>query len=1116
MTKPTTHFNSSLLVLLLTLALLIVFTTPVSADLSGWLYRAPVTITGSGSEVSGYPVLVDVDTAGLVAAGKMESDCGDIRFTAADGFTLLSYWVESGANTGSTKIWVKVQLIPGSGTTIYLYYGNPDASSQSNKHDTFNRAADALKASYCLDENSGLTAGDTSGNGNNGTIHDAAWTDGGRFNSALGFDGTSDYVNCGNDYSLQITDEITLDAWVKSSSSAEQSVIGKGTVSFGRGGLEQNMLNVEWPAFGEGYKRAQTFKLAADSTLTTARVNIKKAADHITGDVKITICADGGTQPGTEIATYTISDSGIGDSFAWHDASFDCTLAGGTTYWLVLDSPDASGGWDYHWTAGHPMDYSDGEAWYYDSSSSTWTTNGMDGADMTFELQTTTADRISMPDSDTFKFSTYYGWLNVSSVNWAESGLELIIIHDDNQAEIQNVRDAGVDVYYYIAIGSTYRDSSDKDAWEQGITDSIDAHCSYVDGFFWDEVDPGYYGHDRKSDFDERLTRINNHVRSEGKKTIANGVRYYAVHCGSDYYLWESFMSTFAPGPTYGYVDFFNRPADNNPYNWTNNIAKWEYLRDNGVLDKTLAHSYGDPPDNDKSIYNYIAARVLGLKGCSYADSTNFASTTFILADGVKWNLGTRMSYTVDEPNKKLSGRFVNGMVEDNIGAKTYTSDMISSPLTANSLSDSPGVAGLSLSLVRGQIDFLNGTLRSSTTLTDGSFHHVTVTLNRVDGVAEMYIDGTLSSERMIPDIPFDFAGSDLIIGDGFSGTIDEIKIYDGALGYSEPEPDSSVGSEQNMSSSSSQSGEGAASTGTFILESAAPVVSSVILCSADDESTPVSSMDPTVEYAVVVGVCDANTLDDLTQLNVMIRTTETTGDNSATDMATYRWTASGEWTQVGPVGSWSINTGACSAPTTFSGTSGTWVLHFSPGVVARAGTGIWEVHVTATDEAQQTGSNTENGKNMNWRGEIESTDTSYSFGGIDMGEERQVSTSSPTGDGGVDVSVVVNGNYKLQSKSSATWCSTESVATLNNSYPHPLQAGEFALKNSATNNLSDCSFVDSEFGDTYIQGLYNREGPTPTEDGVCHSIYQWVSVAESGLLPGTYNGTYTVQIANV
>ncbi|MHC1574381.1 MAG: DUF2341 domain-containing protein [Candidatus Methanogasteraceae archaeon] len=1116
MTKPTTHFHSSLTVLLLTLALLITFTTPVSADLPGWSYRMPVTITGAGSEVSDYPVLVDVDTAGMVAAGKIASDCGDIRFTAADGSTLLSYWVESGANTDSTKIWVKVQLIPGSGTTIYLYYGNPDASSQSNKQDTFNRAADALKASYCLDENSGQTAGDTSGNGNDGNIHDAAWTAGGRFNSALGFDGASDYVNCGNDYSLQINDEITLDAWVKSSSSAEQSVIGKGTVKLGLGGLGQNMSNVEWPAFGAGYKRAQTFKPDADSTVSTARVNIKKAASYITGDVTVAICTDGGAQPGTEIGTYTISDSSIGESFAWHDASFDCALVGGTTYWLVLESPAASGGWDYYWTAGYPTDYSDGEACYYDSSAASWTTDGLGSIDMTFELQTTAADRISMPDSDTFKFSAYYGWLNVSSVNWAESGLELIIVHDDNPAEIQNVRGFGVDVYYYISLGSTYRDSPDKDAWEQDVTDSIDAHCSYVDGFFWDEVDPGYYGDNCKSDFDERLTRINNYVHSNGKKTIANGVRYYAVHCGSDYYLWESFMSTFTPGPIYGYVDFFNRPADNNPYNWTNNIAKWEYLRDNDVLGKTLAHSYGDPSDDDMSIYDYIAARVLGLKGYGYMDSNNFASSEFILADGVKWNLGTRMSYTVDESGETLSGRFTNGVVEDDIGETTYTTDLISSPLAADSLGGSLGVAGLSLSLVRGQVDFLSGTLRSSTTLTDGSFHHVAVTLNRAECVAEMYVDGALSSERTLPDIPFNFAESDLIIGDGFSGTIDEIKIYDSTLGYSDPEPESSVGSEQDMSSSS-QSNEGAAaSTGTFTLESAAPVVSSIVLCSADDESTPVSSMDPTVEYAVVVGVCDSNTLDDLTQLNVVIRTSGTTGDDSVTDMATYRWTASGEWTQVGPAGSWGINTGACSTPATFSGTSGTWVLHFSPGVVARAGTGIWEVYVTATDGAQQTGSNTENGKNMNWRGEIESTDTSYSFGGIDMGEEKQVSTSSPTGDADVDVGVIVNGNYKLQSKSSATWCSTEYVATLNTSYPYPLQAGEFALKNSAVNNLGDCSFVESEFGDTYIQGFYNREGPTPTEDGVCHSIYQWVSVAESGLLPGTYNGTYVVQIANV
>jgi len=68
----------------------------------------------------------------------MRTDCGDIRFTDSDGTTLLNYWLESGCNTASTKIWVKVPEIPASSNkTIYVYYGNSEATSLSNGEAVF-------------------------------------------------------------------------------------------------------------------------------------------------------------------------------------------------------------------------------------------------------------------------------------------------------------------------------------------------------------------------------------------------------------------------------------------------------------------------------------------------------------------------------------------------------------------------------------------------------------------------------------------------------------------------------------------------------------------------------------------------------------------------------------------------------------------------------------------------------------------------------------------------------------------------------------------------------------------------------------------------------------------
>jgi hypothetical protein len=105
-----------------------------------WRYRRAITIDNSGNPntLTDYQVLVQMDTASLISGGKMRGDCGDIRFTDEDGQTLLSYWIESGCNTASTRIWVKVPSIPGNSTkTIYVYYGNPDAGSQSDGYAVF-------------------------------------------------------------------------------------------------------------------------------------------------------------------------------------------------------------------------------------------------------------------------------------------------------------------------------------------------------------------------------------------------------------------------------------------------------------------------------------------------------------------------------------------------------------------------------------------------------------------------------------------------------------------------------------------------------------------------------------------------------------------------------------------------------------------------------------------------------------------------------------------------------------------------------------------------------------------------------------------------------------------
>jgi len=76
-----------------------------------------------------------------------------------------------------------------------------------------NASAD-LVAHWKLDEGSGNTVYDSSTSGNNGTFEsDPQWV-AGYYGGALEFDGTDDNIDCGNDDSFNITDEITLSAWI--------------------------------------------------------------------------------------------------------------------------------------------------------------------------------------------------------------------------------------------------------------------------------------------------------------------------------------------------------------------------------------------------------------------------------------------------------------------------------------------------------------------------------------------------------------------------------------------------------------------------------------------------------------------------------------------------------------------------------------------------------------------------------------------------------------------------------------------------------------------------------------------------------------------------------------
>lgn len=109
-------------------------------SLDGWGYRKRHVI--SGVELADYPVKIRVyrttgsDSGDVVYIGtKCREDYGDIRFTTSDRVTELNYWIEVIEATYA-DIWINTTIAT-SGSTIYIYYGNAEATTTSSGDDTF-------------------------------------------------------------------------------------------------------------------------------------------------------------------------------------------------------------------------------------------------------------------------------------------------------------------------------------------------------------------------------------------------------------------------------------------------------------------------------------------------------------------------------------------------------------------------------------------------------------------------------------------------------------------------------------------------------------------------------------------------------------------------------------------------------------------------------------------------------------------------------------------------------------------------------------------------------------------------------------------------------------------
>lgn len=238
---------------------------------SSTIYTNPITVSStttikaraykSGSTPSSIATATYTIATPILTTITVSPSTASINVGSTQTFTATPKDQFGNAMTGTTISWTssntEVATINSSGVATAVAIGTATITVQNGS--TTNTATvtvtAGLVAYWSFNENSGTTVNDSLSNNNTGTINGATWTSG-KVNSALSFDGTNDYVNAGSGTSLNITDEITISAWVKpSNDSVRQIIVWKGVAGdgFGPDDIELHVEAVSYGYFGAQY-----------------------------------------------------------------------------------------------------------------------------------------------------------------------------------------------------------------------------------------------------------------------------------------------------------------------------------------------------------------------------------------------------------------------------------------------------------------------------------------------------------------------------------------------------------------------------------------------------------------------------------------------------------------------------------------------------------------------------------------------------------------------------------------------------------------------------------------------------------------------------------------------
>lgn len=172
--------------------------------------------------------------------------------------------------------------------------GDGDESARSAAVNETTPEQNDLQAHWTLDEGSGSTAGDISGNGNDGTLEGGpTWTPNGLIGGALDFDGTNDRVEVTT--IPQAWSAITVAAWVKNDTGADSTtndIASRWNFPSSRSWVLTHHRNNQyfWEVHGKG--------AISGGSVSTEWTHVAGTYDQFTGTMRLYV-------NGTQVATQT-------------------------------------------------------------------------------------------------------------------------------------------------------------------------------------------------------------------------------------------------------------------------------------------------------------------------------------------------------------------------------------------------------------------------------------------------------------------------------------------------------------------------------------------------------------------------------------------------------------------------------------------------------------------------------------------------------------------------------------------------------------------------------------------------------------------------------------------